>query len=385
MRGAGCGRRRPRVYPDPVPQEKPRVVLWSHLPPAGGGLTVVARRLASDPDLNEHFDMRFRGTAEAAPEKVGRFHLGNVRRAVRDAVVLFREARGAAVVELFSSGHTTTVLLRAIVLGLAARLAGARLLVYLGSGRLYPADPTDFVPTRGMRPTYRLLGGLVHAFVLIDPSGGPVVAPMVGRSRLVVIPGPVDPERFDCPARPDRDRPVVVHCGRITAEKGIPDLLDALALLDRRGVTDWEVRLVGPLERSTGGELAAITAAADELGRVTFVGFLDDVAPELARADVFVSASHREGVSGAIVEACMSGLPVVATRVGATASIVRDGTDGLLVEPRDPAALADALGKVLADGSLRLEMGRRGREHAVDHYGRPHVAARYLELFGELV
>ena len=87
-----------------------------------------------------------------------------------------------------------------------------------------------------------------------------------------------------------------------------------------RGLSDWAIRRVGTLERTGSDELTEIERGAEDLGNITFVGWLDDITPELAGADVFVSASHREGLSGSLVEACMSGLPVVATRVGAVAT-----------------------------------------------------------------
>lgn len=359
--------------------------MWSHLPPAGGGLTVVARNLAADPDLGARFDMEFRGTHEAPPERVGRLHVHNLWRAVRDAASLFRQVRGADLVEIFSSGHTTTVLLRGLLLSLAARAAGCRVLFYLGSGRLYPADPAGFVPTRGMPQLFRVLGHVVDAFVAIDDNARPVLAGMVGGARIETIPPPLDVERLAAAPRGATERPVLLHAGRITREKGVVDLLEACRLLDGRGVGGWELRLVGPLERSTGDELDEIRDRARSLGdRVTFVGWVDGIAGELAAADVFVSASHREGLSGAIAEACASGLPVVATDVGATATVVRDGVDGFVVPPHDPGALADALAKVVADPGLRAELGAAGHRHVADLYGRDRIAARYADLIEEL-
>ncbi len=363
----------------------PRVVMWAHLPPAGGGPTRVARNLAADPDLNARFRMEFRGTHEASPDRVGRIHLHNVWRALRDAGSMFRQVRGASVVEVFSSGHTTMVLVRALLLTIAARLAGAKVLLFLGSGRLYPSEPSEFVPTRGMPQMYRVLSWLVASFVIIDDLARPVLAPMVGRARVEMIPPPLDEDRFTAPPRSATTTPVLVHAGRITREKGVLDLLEACRLLDERGTTSWELRLVGPLERSTTGELGQIERTAEDLGRVTFVGWVDDISPELAKGDVFVSASHREGLSGSIAEAAMSGLPVVASDVGAVNTIVRDGLDGFVVPPHEPVAFADALQRVVEDPALRLEMGERARHHSIDLYGRERIAARYAALIGELV
>lgn len=361
------------------------MVLWSYLPPAGGGLTVVARRLAGDPDLNERFRMEFRGTVEAAPEAVGRFTFRNIARAVRDAAALYRVARGAVAVQIFSSGHTSTVLARAILLAIGARLARAKVLVFLGSGRLYPPDPRDFVPTRGMPQLYRLLSRLVSVFVIIDGNAEAVVGPMVGATPLALIPPPVDSEDLKASRPPATERPVIVYAGRITREKGALELLEACDRLVAAGCGDWELRLVGPVERSTPGELQEIESAAAALGRVTFVGWLDDISGELAGGDLYVSASHREGLSGSIVEAAMSGLPLVATDAGATRTVVRDGETGFLVEVGDVAGLAENLRTLVEDADLRREMGERARALAIDLYSREHIAHRYGSLLAGLI
>jgi glycosyltransferase involved in cell wall biosynthesis len=236
-----------------------------------------------------------------------------------------------------------------------------------------------------MAPMFRCLGRVVDAFVVIDDLARPVLARMVGRARVEMIPPPLDEERFAVPPRSSEGTPVLVHAGRITREKGVLDLLEACRLLDERGVHAWELRLVGPLERSTSGELEEIERVAEALGRVTFVGWVDDIAPELAKADVFVSASHREGLSGSIAEAAMSGLPVVASDVGAVNTIVRDGVDGYVVAAHDPRAFADALQRLVEDPARRLAMGASASAHSTELYGRERIAARYGALIEELV
>jgi glycosyltransferase involved in cell wall biosynthesis len=97
-------------------------------------------------------------------------------------------------------------------------------------------------------------------------------------------------------------------------------------------------------------------------GTVRFLGYRDDVPDVLAGLDVAVSCSNREGSSLAIMEYMEAACPVVATSVGGTPDLIESGVHGLLVEPRDPAALAGGLRELLRDAGLRQRMGRAARE-----------------------
>jgi glycosyltransferase involved in cell wall biosynthesis len=98
--------------------------------------------------------------------------------------------------------------------------------------------------------------------------------------------------------------------------------------------------------------------------RVVFLGWRDDI-PEIMNAlDVFVLPSLNEGMGRVLVEAMAAGKPIVASRVGGILDLVKDGQNGLLVEPRDTSALCDAIEKLLADKTLRDAMGKRGKELA---------------------
>jgi glycosyltransferase involved in cell wall biosynthesis len=96
--------------------------------------------------------------------------------------------------------------------------------------------------------------------------------------------------------------------------------------------------------------------------RVLMLGFRRDVADVLAALDVVVLSSDREGSPLAVMEAMAAGKPIVATRVGGVPDLVVDGEHGLLVPPRDPASLAEALGRLLRDPQLRRTLGESGRE-----------------------
>lgn len=139
----------------------------------------------------------------------------------------------------------------------------------------------------------------------------------------------------------------------VTPRKGHLVLLEALAeLVD----LDWHLTCVGSLERDprTAQEVAGAIARLGLDDRVALVGEQDEagLAPLYDRADLFVLASYHEGYGMVLAEALARGLPIVATRAGATAGTVPPSA-GMLVEPGDPAAFAGALRQVMTEPALR--------------------------------
>lgn len=195
-------------------------------------------------------------------------------------------------------------------------------------------------------------------------------------SRLAAEPGKVilarhglDLARFPAPQnrRSPRDGsdpadPVVIlSVGRAVEKKGYDDLLAALALLPR----DFAWRLVhvggGPL-------LKDLRRQAQGLGLETRIDWKGPqaeaaVLAELRAADFFVLASRtarngdRDGLPNVLMEAASQALPLLATRAGAIEELITDGETGLLVPPRDPAAMAAALARLARDPALRQRLG----------------------------
>ncbi len=187
--------------------------------------------------------------------------------------------------------------------------------------------------------------------------------------RVRVVPNGIDPGRGDRPvgeaaraearaaAGWDPARPTI---GVVSRRKDQAVLLRALPLLPRPATV---VLLgIGP-DR----ELASLAAAAPA-HHVSFVPFRRDVLPFLGLFDVVVLPTSGEGLPRALLEAMALGIPVVASRVGGTVDLVRDGVDGLLVPPRSSAAFARALAALLADGARRAELGAEGRRSVRERF-----------------
>ena len=101
--------------------------------------------------------------------------------------------------------------------------------------------------------------------------------------------------------------------------------------------------------------------------------------------DLFVLPSLWEGLSIALLEAMAAGLPVVATRVSGTDQVLRQGESGLVVEPRDEDALAEALQAVLNDPELARDLGARARATVEEEHSAERAARAYLELYKEVL
>lgn len=166
----------------------------------------------------------------------------------------------------------------------------------------------------------------------------------------------------------------LLFVGRLADGKGLFDLLTAVERLDR---IHLDVVGDGPL-RSTLEE-----RADDRNLPVDVLGYRDDIPELMARADVFVLPSYREGTPRAITEALAAGLPVVATDISGIPEQVDDGETGYLVEPGDIDALVTALQKLIERPARRKRFGASGRER-VEPFDVTAARERYRELYREL-
>lgn len=173
---------------------------------------------------------------------------------------------------------------------------------------------------------------------------------------------------------------VVGSVGRMVAEKGFPELFEASARLR----DPHTLVVVGPSDSSKPDALpSSMLEAARDRG-VRILGHRTDVERLLPAFDLFVLASHREGVPRAAMEAAAAGLPVVATNIRGCRQVVDDGEDGLLVPVADPAALAEAITVLTRDGELRRRMGKAARMRAEADFDERLVIERLRASYREV-
>ncbi|MGZ4801151.1 MAG: glycosyltransferase [Acidimicrobiia bacterium] len=177
------------------------------------------------------------------------------------------------------------------------------------------------------------------------------------------------------------DEIVVGTVANFRAQKDYPNLLATARLLIDRG---WQGRIVavgqGPLE----AEMRALHERLDLGDRVLLLGQRSDAVRVLAACDVFTMASDNEGLPVALMEALALGLPVAATAVGGIPEAVTDGVEGLLVPPKNPAALADAIMAITGDDDRRTQMAKAARA-AGERFDIRVAVARIEQLYRDLV
>ena len=209
--------------------------------------------------------------------------------------------------------------------------------------------------------------------------------------RTDVIPSGVDTDRFAATGTIAEakaklglatDRPILGTVGRLEPRKGTATLIAALAALREAGSHDAAVVVVGdgPLRAELGAE-------ADRLGigsHVQLLGDRADVRDVLAALDVFVLPSRTEGMSNALLEAMAMARPVVATAVGGTPEVVADGTSGLLVPADDPAAMANAIRRLLDDPAFARRLGTAARQTVEARYGARSMVRRLEAVYAAI-
>ena len=267
----------------------------------------------------------------------------------------------------------------------AARVARVPRVAYTCHGFLFNQDGGALFRAAGFAMEW-IAGRLTDVFLTVST----VEASDARRLRIFANPVAVgngrDPRRFhpDAEARAriragfgtSADRVVIVAVARLVGDKGFRELAAAM-----RDVRDAELWVVGErLASDRGEDMAAMLSGAGLGARLRLLGYRTDVPAILAAADIFTLPSYFEALPMSVIEAMLTGLPVVASDIlGPREQVVPEVT-GLLVTVRDAASLAAGLGRLVHDPGLRASMGEAGRARARALYDEARVTARTLDL-----
>jgi L-malate glycosyltransferase len=263
--------------------------------------------------------------------------------------------------------------------GMACRRAGVPIRII--SRRVdFPLKTNAFSKAKYTRDIDRIIAisdGVKDVLV----KGG--IAPAV----IDVVPSGIDFAPFD--AVTDRDflrmefgfAPDDFLAGIVAAledHKGHRYLIEAARLIKSRA-PKAKIIIVGKGSLELELDKQARELQVDDL--VYFLGFREDVPRLLASLDVFVLSSHLEGLGTSIMDAMASRLPVVATAVGGIPEVVKDEETGLLVAPKSPEALAEAILRLYEDRALARRLGERGHEVVHEKFSAEAMARRIIEIY----
>ncbi len=276
----------------------------------------------------------------------------------------------------------------------AARLAGVRLI--LASIR----DTGDHLPPSRRRLQQwvcRLADRVLVNAVAVKER---LISEGCAAEKMTVIPNGIDLRRFS--RRPGDRRirdefglpdsaPIVAVVSRLNELKGIEYFLEAARLVSQSFPETRFVLVgdgVGRNERVNGPYRESLKRLSASLGlsrRIVFAGLRSDVPELLAGVTVSVLPSLTEGLSNTILESLATSVPVVATNVGGNPEIVVDGSTGLLVPPRDAAALAGAISALLSNPARATRMGEAGRRRVEEHFSLEAMVRKTERLYESLL
>jgi len=207
-------------------------------------------------------------------------------------------------------------------------------------------------------------------------------------TKLTVIHNGVDlpPPRREPPGSGPRTagrerRTVIGSAGQLIPHKSYDTLLKAAQLLTQRH--DVHVTVFG--EGPDRERLEKLARELDLSERIQLPGWQEDIYSALRLLDVFVLPSINESAGLVLLEAMACELPVVATRVGGIPEYVADGETGLLIPPRDPGALAQAIASLILDPAKRAAFGRAGRQRVEAHFTAERMMAQTARLYRRLL
>ena len=318
-------------------------------------------------------ELETQGIQVQACRKRGGFDLGALRR-LRGWL---RATPGAVVHTHNANAHYHTA---AAAIGLPiARLINTR----HGMGAAQPRSRGEWLYRRAMRRTDTVAAVCEAARARFAQQG---VSP---RGRLLSVPNGIRTDRFP-PASEERRAAlrsdlglasgmrIIGTVGRLNPVKDQATLLRAFARVHGE-FADTALVLVG--DGALRGSLQSQAAALGIADAVRFLGDRSDVRELLQGFDLFALSSLSEGYSMALLEACASGLPIVATDVGGNREIVVDGSNGRLVPPARDDALAEAFAALLREPAGAIVMGRAGRDWALREASIETMARRYDVLY----
>jgi glycosyltransferase involved in cell wall biosynthesis len=279
----------------------------------------------------------------------------------------------------------------------AAKLAGAKVVASIRDMGAYLS--------RRQRLAQRLACMLADQIIVnAEAIKDWLVADGYRADRILVIPNGLDLARFGHAEKTQTlrtefgfpaDAPIIGVVGRLAPLKGLEDFLRAAAVVSSRFLSARFVIVGEEVFASRGSTIIRDGSYTRELmelgtrlgldGRLVFTGFRSDVERLLPELTVSVQPSLSEGLSNTLLESMAAGLPVVATSVGGTVEVVKDGENALLVPPGDHDSLANAICRLLEAPRFASALGQAGRRSVIDRFSMTRMVETTASLYESLL
>lgn len=356
-----------------------KILFILHLPPPIHGASVMGEAIRACKSLNDIYDTSYVDLTLAADLKeVGRVSLRKpaaflrVRRRIREAVRSFQPD----LVYMTPAVCLPGFLKDALNVRMLKRM-GCKLVLHLHN------KESKWMNSRLFRPLYRNFFAHTRV-ILLSERLYPDIAPFIGREAVSICPNGVE---VPLVRRCGGPIPRILFFSNIIRSKGVSILLDACRILAGQGFS-FSCELAGKLSPDYPGD-----ALQDEIRRkglegvVEYTGEKYDAAKweAFSRADIFVHPTYNDCFPLVLLEAAGAGLPVVSTTEGGIPDIVKDGETGFLCAPRDAAAVADRIGRLLKDPDLRGRMGEAARRDFEVRFTRERFEENFISVIGHVL
>jgi glycosyltransferase involved in cell wall biosynthesis len=249
----------------------------------------------------------------------------------------------------------------------------------------------DFAISKNIFSRRKYLDPRVRYFAISNGVRDVLVEGGVAPDRIFIVPSGVDPARFTFQVPRDKMRrelgipegvPVIGTIGSLVDHKDHKTLIAALPAVRKRFPTA-QCLIVG--EGELRPDLERQIAELNLKDCVRPIGYREDVETFLSGFDLFALSSHLEGLCTSVADAMLFRLPVVGTRTGGVPDLVRDGETGLLVEPKQPDSLADAIVRLLEDPALAQRLGAAGERHVHGQFTAEALVRNSVAAYGKVL
>jgi glycosyltransferase involved in cell wall biosynthesis len=285
--------------------------------------------------------------------------------------------------------------IKSVIYGtIAGRLAGVpnQVNAVVGLGHVFTSDsPRAKILRPILRALFRLALRMSHGRMILQNSDDRDLFlwnRLVTPDSIRVIRGSgVNTARFCMQRQEDRQGKGlrVLMATRLLWEKGVGEYAEAARML-KPILPEAEFLLAGSPDDGNPSSVPGATIASwQKEGVLTALGHVEDMASLLPEVDIAVLPSYREGTPRILLEAAACGLPIVATDVPGCREIVEHKVNGLLVPPRDPKSIAEAIRYIASHPKERRRMGESGRRKVLQEFDERIVIRRTMEVYRELL